>query len=1780
MISIPELAFDGELGRGAYGIVYRARWRDRLVAVKLLRTDLAQASPEVVRRFWREAAALARIRSPNLPAVYEADAVDGGPYLIMEFIEGRPLAQVLVEGGALREPAVLLLATGLASALGEVHHRSFIHRDVKPANVLLRPDGSAVLLDFGLIEQAGVGHGQEGVAGTFRYAAPEQTGMLKRPVDPRSDLYSVGVVLFEAATGQPPFVADEPGELVRRHVVAPVPDPRALSGDLSAGLAAILMKLLAKDPDDRYFSAADLLADIRRVEALTEAINAGERPQLGGGAPRKIAATETPLAARRVEIGWLKEHWQLAAAGKGRIAGIEGPGGMGKTRLVNELLVALRGDQVAIGVCKATEGDPVPFSPLRAALDELLARWPETASASLLALAGEAAPFLKQWTPRLARLLGDAPDLPAAARISDGFFDAVADFLIAIGRATGPTLLFFDDVQWLDEASREVLRRLAAKVSTAPMLVVCASRTTTDGGVLAQLSAVDATAVHGVQLHAFDELDLASFVAGYLAIVRADPTLVRQVALRSAGNPLAAAECLRVMLETGVLRLKNGSWQLASEDLTSLALPEGVLELVASRVQHLPAASRRVLAVASLIGNAFDDYITVLTDIFADADVGAALADGREAMVLDPSANTFVHDRVREALLATFAPEERRRWHAAIAAEMQRAGVTTGDGLYVLAQHHFLAGQSFADMVGFRANREAAHLASRSYAYEQAYRFFQQAQAIAQWYGQTPDAEFARCFGEACARTGRIDEALTLFDRALANESRALSRALILYARGVIQLGRIDTERTRVELSLACAALGVRLPGSSVPGLIATLTRSFFGELRRRLGGAHRPARGEEWDRQVLLAQAFERAGVSRYFAMDSVGMVRLAFESMRFALRLGASSELAGARAYLSAIAALLGRAKLVDRWLAEARRAAAEVRNPVTTAKVELYGCYALHFLGRTLDAETAMIRCLESYSHVLENADFLTGCADLAWNLTMRGYTREAWRWIERALQRAALAVVATAMTQGHTYRCYAGPLLGMLGQPAEGRQHLDQFRAMLATSGSGDRWRWGQLYAHLALLLVEQGDVGPDFDEAIASFQALGVPPARVPLQLRQFFVAQAYGRLAQLERAAADHKPAARRRVKKAIAELRKLRRHPTTRAHQLVIEAALAQHDGRTRGAEALSAQAEELARLSDNPWVLFEVSRLRARRLARSGLAAAAQREAHLALRLARAHGWIVRARQLQAEFRLELEATSEMVAPSHRTTATERAAHVLHLERHLQALLQVSLASSRVLDPAAQARSVIDELVRILGAERGFLFLCGENSDRLRLGAARNAEGQNLENAVGYSESLIEKARCSRHPVVTSATETGAQLETGSMVAGGLRSAVAAPLVLHERLVGVVYLDSRLARGMFDEKDVEILLALSSHIAVALETARAAKLEAVLHAEQGRRQLAELLRHASASLNATLELPALLGQTLDALKTLVVYDRALLLLRREQQLEVLDFRGRGTEEGLKGKRFEIGANPTLQRLVYDRAPCIVADAQSGEPPHFAGAKDTASWLAIPLAVRDEVIGVIGLDSNRRGTYSAEDAPIVLAFAEHAAMAIANATLFESIRWQATIDALTGLFNRGHFLDLAEQEVRRARRSGRPVSVLMVDVDRFKAINDTYGHGVGDQVLAGLARVVAQTIRDVDLCGRYGGEEFVLLLPEADRASAIGVAERIRLAIAASAAVQGELTRPVTVSVGVGSSNGEVADLEALIRQADAALYAAKADGRNCVRTVPDTGESTASQDVVLRRG
>ncbi len=1758
--SIPGIQLLAEIGRGLHSVVYRATRGTHIYAVKIPRITSTQSPTLLAAQFRREASALALVHHPGLPAVIEVGQVDDLPYIVMEYVEGRTLLSLL-QHGPIPEQRVIAMATTLAGALAAVHRQGVTHRDVQPRNILINAKNQVKLIDFGFAAYVTVDPEQANVLGTLRYSAPEQTGLLKRPVDGRSDLYALGALLFECLAGVPPFVATQAGELIRQHAVTPAPNLLHVQPTTSPALAAIVARLLAKDPDDRYQTAEGLLSDLDQIDQLNAALRSGRSVRLAADDYWTGALYEDVLVGRDVELGVLRRCWNAARQGQGTLVLLQGAIGMGKSHLGRELLHRARSADGLVLSSDCNKDVAIPFAAVRAVFEQYrhyLEAMPQLqrrhAEETLRQLIGGFSGVVRRIFPPLASILGDDEAAATGTYEQEAFYDLITDVVMAMTRVYPAAVWLLDDLQAIDESSLMVLRRVLSRLHEAPLLIIATLNAESMNPALHErLASAHHSNITQLNLAPIDDRAAAQLISAYLGGYQVEDRIAHEIVARSAGSPFAIREYVQTILDAGMLQLSNGRWLVDDQSFARLQLPQQVLPLVLARIDDLDSQTRQILRTAALLGFHFRRR-TLMRVWAGDAhEVTAALIVGVQAHLIERSASGkdhFSHQSVHDSLLRGFDAESRRSMHQHIALTLDGDGEDI-EQLYRLAYHYAMGNDAQVAERAYQVNLIAGKMAFTNYAYDEAYTFLKHAQQLSTQLGVAFDAETEAIFGEVCYRTTHIIEALDHLTVAITHTADPYARAGLRMQRCYLQLWNYDNGTLWNEIFCTFAELDEPFRTSTWAYLRdvvrhgLTVGLSLYGRWPRQR------AAGRERERLVLLSKLYELIGLIAYLNGNSLLLASIGVRAMDAAQRIGPSPELVRAHCNYAILGTFLSWPKLVGWHIRQATILANRLEEPGLSATVAFSRAVSSHMLGRSREAERLMTRCLEDRIQLLDLVQYAQGCNDLAWNLYMRGYTSEAWQWVQRGLQR--LEQTALQRTETMYLNMWAAPLLLILGNVLQADEHARQVEAIMGRS-QVDPARLSAYLCAQMIGLLEQNELGQPLEDVLGQFRRLRQnSPRRATFHVRHFYVLQGYARLMQAVQARSEQQPRQLRQLERALKQLDRAAQVPILRGHYLALLGGLKRLQGDFAGALQALGQAELIAYTVDSPWIAFEVARQRNHILSAQGQLATAHREGVRAYELALEHGWVNSARWIRAECGIEDSALS-VSSPA----AEAARPNTLKLQRHLDALLQVSLTWATVRDPDQQAQIALDAVIRILGAERAFLFLL--QHDVLVFRAGRDANTNDVRVTEGYSRTLIERVRITKQALVVTSTDDGIVNGIESVVTQNLRSVMVAPLLLDGKLLGVVYLDNRLAWGVFSQSDVEILRAIANHIALALETARTAQLEINIAAERQQRRLAETLRSLSTILNSSLNLPEVLDQTLSAVAQLIPYDSACIALSHQGVFEFVALKGSTNIDMLREVQIPLSDDALFNEMNQTHQPIVISDSQLDPRFNGYGENPARSWLGIPLIVRSEVVGFMAIDRNDPHAFSERDAEIGTIFASQAAIAIANARLFGQVERLATTDGLTDVTNRRYFFELAEREWNRTRRYDHPLAAMMLDVDHFKRVNDTYGHAIGDVVLRTVAQICRSSLRDTDFLGRYGGEEFAILLPDTELSAAHITAERLRHSIAATYIATEKGALSVTVSIGIASVTEATPSVASLLDRADRGLYIAKETGRNRV--------------------
>jgi predicted ATPase/signal transduction histidine kinase len=1380
------------------------------------------------------------------------DWCDGLRALVLEDFTGKPLSQLL---GAPLEPARFLrIAVAIAGALEQVHRSGVIHKDIKPANILVTDDErSAKLIDFEtaspLPRERHDPRSPAPIEGTFAYMSPEQTGRTSDVIDRRTDLYSLGVTFYEMLTGRLPYAARDPLEWVHAKL-ARVPSPPA---DVVAGLpemlSAIAMRLLAKSPEERYQSAAGVKADL---VASLRVLDAGQTIVPFALAQRDLPESVHPppkVHGRRRELELLRGAvHRIAATGGREVAILSGPPGIGKSALASELrrTLASEGCIFASGGFDALAHDlpyasvvralQDPLADVLAGKDEQTAAWRERLGQAL----GTSGRPLTDLVPALRRLLGEQPEpmeLPAGL--------AALRFARVFSRLLGAFqaqcfVLFLDDLQWADRASLELVARVAASAASGRLLIVTATRGAEIDGSHPLQEMIDAirsagTPVHEVALGPLEAADVTELVSDTLRCAREDAAPLAELLHRqSGGNPFFVVQLLVSLYDERLLELDpdTGVWRWDVSRVAAKGFTSNVVDFLVEKVDRLQSPAKRALTLASCLGRSADGAAVASACECSEEDLAADLREAvGEGLVLRvDGAYEFAHDRVREAAVALIPEEERPAMHLRVGRALlsRAADDRGGDEVFAivdqmnrgraliadageqarLAQLNFIAGRRAADA--------HAHAAAVGYLEVSAALFGDRAWQDCYDVAYPLNLTRARCefllgdlaasrrLAQEVARNAAspLDEspALVLEQHILVADG-AIGDAVALGLRCLAKLGIHLPEHPTVEQVLAARDRVRRLlEGRSieevVDGLPVSLDPRMQAALRVDAPSSFLDANGYGLHVATMVALSLEHGNADASGAWYGQYCLVL--------LQLGDYREADG---FARAAHALMRKKRIPDGrgWFSD------QIVSFWTRAIDEAVdaGRAGVQAATESGDAVTASYCAVGVIMERIDRGDRLDDVSaeiELHLESLTRGGLRDAADFI-RILRQFVRSM------QGHT------SALGSFGDDAADeaglRSRLTEGRVALLGS-----FYW--IYKLRAAFLA--GDV----DDALSCVERVQPllwsanphPPFRTYHVYGALVAAARAGVAADAERERLRERIAAHEAQLRVWAEL-----NPGTFGqHHALVLAEMARLEGRSDGAEALYEESARLARAShfvhDEALAYQVAARFQEARGFRV-LANAYAREARACY-----SRWGASANALDMERRYPAALGGETARIGEVSLGAPMAGTGLDVVAVVKASLAIS--SEIVLERLTQ--KLLQVVIEEGGAQRGALLLARPSG--LAVAATAEVDGASISVQVceplapvsgeALPESVIRYVGRTRESVIAADAARHETFGTDPyVVRRGTRALVCLPILRQAQLQGILYLENSLVAGAFTPNRLSVLEVLVAQVAISLENA-----------------------------------------------------------------------------------------------------------------------------------------------------------------------------------------------------------------------------------------------------------------------------------------------------------------------------------------------------------------------
>jgi PAS domain S-box-containing protein len=689
MIDLSGCALE-KLGDEGDFAIFRVTDQRNLSPAFLMMTASERAAPGIAARLDHAYALRNELDVAWAARPLEMGYQHGKPTLLMHDPGGVTLDRLL--GEPMELGRFLRAALGIATALGRCHAKRLIHRDIKPANILVNAStGEAWLTGFGLASR--LPHYRqapdppETIAGTLAYMAPEQTGRVNRSVDSRSDLYALGVTLYEMLVGALPFTATDSMEWVHCHIARkPIPPSERVSG-IPSLISDLVLKLLAKVPEERYQTAAGVETDLRICLAALQSEGQVKPFPLGSHDMSDRLLIPERLYGREREIEKLLAAFdQIVSRGTTGLVLVSGYSGVGKSSVVNELhkaLVPPRGLFVS-GKFDQFKRD-IPYATLAQAFQELVRQilvrsdaevtcWRKDLEAAL----GPNGQIIVNLIPEIELIIGKQPpvrDLPPH-ETKNRFQTVLRRFIGVFARPEHPLALFLDDLQWLDSATLELLEYLLSEPDVRHLMIVGAYRDNEVGPTHPLMRTLDVIRQAGASL---EEIVLAPLALGDLNALVADAFRVEKAATRNlaelmyektGGNPFFAIQFFVTLADEGLVTFDadQNAWRWDLARIRAKGYTDNIVVLMSGKLAPFPARTQEILQYFACLGNAAEiATLAMICDETAQS-VESSLTEVIEAgLVLRFGQRlAFLHDRVQEAAYALIPDGQRPGMHLKI----------------------------------------------------------------------------------------------------------------------------------------------------------------------------------------------------------------------------------------------------------------------------------------------------------------------------------------------------------------------------------------------------------------------------------------------------------------------------------------------------------------------------------------------------------------------------------------------------------------------------------------------------------------------------------------------------------------------------------------------------------------------------------------------------------------------------------------------------------------------------------------------------------------------------------------------------------------------------------------------------------------------------------------------------------------------------------------------------------------------------------------------------------
>ena len=1425
------------LATGGMSDLYQAtdQQTDGIVAVKVLRQKTISGRAEDIIRFHTILEKISNLNYPGIVKILDfglSDATEPHHFVVMELIESQNLQDLFGEGKSFSVEESVEIATQICRALEMVHTEGIVHGDLKPGNVLCQfPGGSATvpepaevkLIDFGLSRMRDIGSGTdiEYVTGTFRYLSPEQAGIIRHPVDERSDLYSLGIIFYQLLTRELPFRGQSLIELFHQQAATVPEPPSQYNKQIPEMLDAIILKLLEKEPELRYRSAKGLINDL-------ELIQQGKKKfELGKGDTTLRLDFVTAMIGRTKELGTLNDAL-VNLDKEGRLIFITGEAGIGKSRLADEFRKEVLKTGIPYIEGKAFDREnKFPFQPIRDALTDYVAqfrRYPDDRKKvirdSVLKECYDLGQIIIDFNGYAREILGECPEIVPLEpeREMQRFYLVITRFIEALAKAEQGLVMMFEDLHWSDEGTLHLIKDLCKGMQDVPLIMVGAYRDTEvpDDHPIWEIGRDESSLTLPVNRFTLEEM--VSFVRALLFMDGDDAAFCSsELVKRSNGNPFFAIEILKQLVDSSAVKQEQEEWRLNRQKLVAIDFPENVIDAILRGTEDLTDEERLVLTRASVIGKVF--ALDVLAD-FRDAGKGKRMQAMEDILasleravtkgiitedVIEPGRYSFVHDRVRDAFYSVIKEKKRKALHLQVGLILEEKHKENVEPvIFDLAGNFIEAGDvekivSYAYRAGIRAKE--------NYAYKEALHYYATVKAVIERSENLSKNEKMHNIWVDCMESlgvinvfaGNSDEALHYLNDLLPyiDDDMKKSNLYQYMSRAMFRKGEFTECETYAKIGLKM--LGEWLP-TKKPAVIFSSIKELFSFFIFRMIPIKKQKRNIEKHKMIIWFYDWLNWV---YFFSEGYKLFRLVFRMFSIAERkIGYSKELVFAYYYFSFSCMISGLMNTGYSYIKKATDIAYQLGDTICISRLLNSRAFYWAFnkdLEKSIHYSKEEINLLEKIGDCIE--------INIATHLVTSIYTYisdyKNANYYHSKTKSYMNDIFEELMNSGGDYPsiCYIET-----GKYEEAEIFLTDLITKAKKVQTG--FILYLLQTFLGYLYTETGRIDEAlqmFDEAYSIEKREMLPPHY--RMLHNFYspaLIMDYKNRENLfdNRDKNKYLNKIKRFSKLSITFTKKWGNYYGTALringmYQNLIRNNKKAEEFLNKGIE----WSRNIGRRYEHARTLYEYGLF----LREQNREPEAWQKLTESYRIFDEIGAPPYKEKIAAL--LGLDAKAEKDAALAELVKKEKLARVQEFTRELDSINE----------RGALINTVLSRVMELTGARSAYLFLSEEIDDRPRFITSRHLDDNKQDE---YSSNIVQKVFDTSEPVLTTNAELEKEFaEYKSVSLYGLKSVIAIPVKYHDLVNGVLYLDNDLAAGVFSEDHIELLKDFLSHGALTIE-------------------------------------------------------------------------------------------------------------------------------------------------------------------------------------------------------------------------------------------------------------------------------------------------------------------------------------------------------------------------